>query len=100
MAVQGCLYRAGIFVANERRWAVEDSWFVIGALQIEKGRKNYKSKELELAGSSMCSTQYYTFQAGFMCEAALDCFLQIAPKTFHVPVAMVTTLSEVRFGNF
>lgn len=95
MAVQGCLYYAGIFVANEGRWAVEDLGFATGALQIEKGRKNYMGEELELAGSSMSSTHDYSSQAGFISEAALGCFLRNTSRTFRFPVGLVTTFSAV-----
>ena len=71
---------------------VQDMWFAVGALQIDDGRKNYEGSELELLESSMGSP-HYTFQAGFILGAALDCVPQITSKTLHLPVAMVTTFS-------
>ena len=40
-----------IFVANERRWAVEDLWFVIGAFQIEKEERTTRARSWNWRGT-------------------------------------------------
>lgn len=54
-----------------------------------------KTNEKELVKGPMDST-HPTFQAGFLSEAAIDCFLQITPRTFHFAMALVDILSQVR----